>query len=1401
MTAPPRSRRAVLLRLTARLLLGLPLLLGALLLVGWLALRWFVLPHIEDWRQPIAQRVSRSLGATVQIGAIQVDSGGWVPTIEVRDVQVLDPQQRVALTLPRVVASVSARSLLSLDLRFNRFSVEAPSLDIRRDAAGHVRVAGLDLGNGAPGSSDVTAAADWLFRQHEFLIHGGSVHWIDEQRSAMPLALTEVDLELHNGLRGHQVRLGATPPAGWGERLTVEGRFNGPLLARAGNWQRWSGTATADLPHIDVGELRRYVDLPFDFSAGQGSLHGTYELRAGLPQSATVDVALRAVTLRLGARVEALQFEQLAAHVVAQRKSGTTSLQFSGLSFVTADGLRWPNSRLDVSWHQAPGQDPDAGQVQADRLDLGVMAAIAGRVPLGAAIRRLLADAAPQGIVTGLDASWDGPLDAPAHYRVRGRLAGLAFNAGAVAPGASLGRPGLRGADVQFDARDTGGQAQVGVTRGAVNLPGVFADELVPLDSLQASLAWQIDKANRGDEPPHVVVTVSEARFANPDAHGEFRARWQTGSGSSGIAASGGRYPGLLELDGSLGEGQALRTARYLPLGLAAGVRSYIAAAVRGGRIATATFHVKGDLRDFPFRPAQNGIGGEFRIIANVEDLSFAYLPGSVAGDPAARPGWPALTSIAGVLDINRASLAIRQAQARLDGVQFSGIEGRIDSLDNDPRLRIAGQASGPLADMVRFVDATPIGGWIGGALAQATTSGPARLQLELAVPIAEPAATSVKGSLRLAGNDIRMTPDSPPLAGARGVVDFTQGGFTVSGASARVLGGELSFQGSGQGHEKAHFSGHGTVTARGLHRAAGFSPVARLAASLSGQAGYQLSLAFPGGSPQLELSSDLVGLGIALPYPLGKGAATPLALRLRSTTAPASATGTAGASTRRETSWLELGRVLQARIERDTGNAAAGPAQPLRAVLRVSDAGVPASAAGLTLPGAGVGATVDLDHLDLDAWQAASAGWFPDPAGPSAKGPAQPPEPASAPLALPVALPATVALRIGTLTVSTHRLTGLSADVKRQDGLWHAGVTATELAGTIDYRPDGVAGGPAASLASGAGSVVARLSRLKLPRAEAEAGHGAAKAAVPPSAEPPAKLPALDIVAEQFDWGSTPLGRLEIQAGYRPGAADGPWRISKLELDMPEARFTASGAWTARAAAQPAATKLDFKLALSDAGAFLERLGLGPVVRGGQGTISGDVTWPGSPFALEFSQLNGGFRLAVDKGQFLKASPGFGRLLGILSLQSLPRRLLLDFRDVFDTGWAFDSAIGDFTVTAGVAKTNNLRLAGVAATVLLDGQADVDRETQDLHIVVVPEVNAGAASLAYAIINPAVGVGTFLAQFLLRNPLMAANTREFHVTGPWSEPKVARVNRGKNGQAPSETPVAADDAASAAVR
>ena len=713
---------------------------------------------------------------------------------------------------------------------------------------------------------------------------------------------------------------------------------------------------------------------------------------------------------------------------------------------------------------------------------------------------------------------------------------------------------------------------------------------------------------------------------------------------------------------------------------------------------------------------------------------------------------WPGFTALRGELVVDRNRLEIRGASARIGALQWSDVAGHIDELGANAVLAIAGQARGPLADMLAYVDTAPIGGWLDGVLAQASGSHGADLKLALTVPLDMPEKTQVAGSLALPGNDVRLRPDSPLLGNAKGRVDFSEKGFALVGATAHVLGGEASFEGGMQGDAVFHLTGQGVASAEGLRAAGDAGALSRLAGLLSGEAAYRIKVAMPQGRPEVDLSSNLVGLAVDLPAPLRKPAEAAWPLRLQLAAVPNPASATAGAAPTRDRLDIVVGNVVQAHFLRDISGD-----RP-----RVVSGGIGLLEAAPT-PASGVAAHLNFASLNTEAWDAVATrlGAADAEAGAGSD-----------------YLPDTIALRAQELLAGPRRLTKVVAGVALEQGLWRGNVDADQLGGYVEFRPStrNAAGGTAP------GRVYARLARLSLPKSGVEQVENLLD-------QQPASVPALDIVVDDFELRGKRLGRLDILATNVAGSGDAPreWRLSRFNLTTPEAQLAASGHWAAlgSAAAGTGAASgttarrravMDFKLNLADSGALLDRVGYPKVVRGAKGQITGQVSWLGSPLTLDYPSMAGQLHVAVEGGQFLKVDPGAARLLGVLSLQSLPRRFALDFRDVFDDGFAFDGIAGDVKIAQGVAQTHNLRMRGVQAGVLMEGSADIGRESQDLRVVVMPEINAGAASLLYAVINPTIALGTFLAQLILRKPMSAAGMREYQISGSWADPKVERV-------------------------
>jgi uncharacterized protein YhdP len=313
---------------------------------------------------------------------------------------------------------------------------------------------------------------------------------------------------------------------------------------------------------------------------------------------------------------------------------------------------------------------------------------------------------------------------------------------------------------------------------------------------------------------------------------------------------------------------------------------------------------------------------------------------------------------------------------------------------------------------------------------------------------------------------------------------------------------------------------------------------------------------------------------------------------------------------------------------------------------------------------------------------------------------------------------------------------------------------------------------------------VTARLSRLIIPQSAAREVDTLLDSSS-------SDIPALDIIADNFELNQKKFGHLELQASNVTTSGRHEWHLDKLNLANPDGTLDAQGSWGAESAApgSPVRTRLGFTVNSGNVGGLLDRLGIKGAVDHGSATLKGDINWRGSPLSLDYSSLAGTLRLDASKGQFLKADPGVAKLLGVLSLQSLARRLSFDYSDIFGSGFAFDSIDANVAIADGVAATKDFAMKGPSAVVGIEGSADLARETQNLHVVFVPRVNTSAASI-FLLATPVTALGALLFSQVLEGPLSNMFKVEYNVTGPWVAPVFTKIERRAPGSgAPSSEP------------
>ena len=1312
----------------------------------WGGLHFLIVPRIGELRPWLEQQASATLGVQVRIGSVVARSNGLIPSFELSQVRLLDPQGREALRLPSVIAALSPRS--ALNRGFEQLYVEGPVLDVRRSSDGSIWVAGLALSSVQETDG---SAADWLFSQTELAVRHGTVQWTDELRGSPPLTLTGVDVVLRNRHLTHALRLDADPPADWGSRLSLSAVFKQPLLTtRSGNWREWQGQVYAAFERIDLAQLRPYVAAGAGLERGTGALRAWLEVDRTAVRSATADVALSGVHLGLDAGLQPLTLSRASGRVGARQLDGGYEWFTEALAFDTQDGLHWPGGNVRMTLMDAQGKIPASGEIKADRLDLAALADIGQRLPLGEDVRALLARYAPRGLVEQIQASWYGPMAQPERFAAKGRIAQLDI-AAQLQPAVV---PGVRGLNLDFDLNQASGRATVSMRNGRLEFPGVFDEPVLSLDQLSAELQWAVN----GER---VTASATNLKFSNADAQGEAQLKWQSAEPAAGAPHLSVRLPGALDLQGSLSRVEGARVFRYLPQTMDKEVRDYLREAVTGGTATNVKFKVRGDLRDFPFESAKQG---DLKITADIKNASYAFAPNYLL--PRDSLPWPVLTQLNADLVLEHGTLLIKGAKGVVGsgGLQFSKAEGAVNNLYGASAVAVTADARGPLADVLGLVNGSPLSAMTDKVLAKATATGLADYRIKLAIPLAAVDRTTVQGTLTLSGNDVQVSPETPRLGRLRGAMTFSETGFTVNGMQGRALGGDVRLDGglstlapgaAGAKPVPNTLRLQGSATAEGLRQARELGFAARLAQYASGTAAYTASLGVRSGIPELQINSALIGMALNLPAPFAKTAEAALPVRLETQVVRSALSPGARLQDQLQ---LDIGRLASIVYVRDVSGA---EARVLRGAIGVGLAADEAS----PLPAEGVVANVNLPQVDVDAWMQVLT-TVSGPTGPSGGG------------ATGMGyLPTSMAVRSKELLLDGRKLNNVVVGGARDGLLWRANIDASELSGYVEYRQ---------STGPTAGRLYARLARLAIAQSTAQDVENILD-------EQPTSIPALDVVVEDFELRGKKLGRVEMDAVNLASGATSrdvarEWRLNRFNIITPEAVLTASGNWTPinASAAVPAGrsikerrrTVLNFKLDIQDAGDVLSRFGMPGVVRKGKGKIEGQVAWLGSPITLDYPSLGGSFNVDVETGQFLKAEPGIAKLLGVLSLQSLPRRLVLDFRDVFSEGFAFDFLRGDVTIEQGMARTNNLQMKGVNAAVLMEGQADIAKETQLLKVVVIPEINAGSASLIASAINPLVGLSTFLAQVILRRPLMEAATQEFQIDGTWLDPRVTKVER-----------------------
>ena len=276
-----------------------------------LALRYAILPNVENYRADIEQALTRATGLKVGIGGIQAGWDGLRPDLDLRDVKVYDAQGRAALSLPVVAVTLSWWSVPFAELRLHQLSIANADLDIRRDKNGRLSIGGIEMKD-EPASGQMS---DWILGQRRIVIRESRLRWNDEKRRAPELVLANIHLVAANNGEQHRIALTGVPPRALATTLDLRADLHGESLNRL---REWRGEFYADLGRVDLAAWRAWVDYPADVKSGTGSLRTWIGFEGVRLARFTADVGLANAAVRLRRDLPVLELSNLAGRLGAR---------------------------------------------------------------------------------------------------------------------------------------------------------------------------------------------------------------------------------------------------------------------------------------------------------------------------------------------------------------------------------------------------------------------------------------------------------------------------------------------------------------------------------------------------------------------------------------------------------------------------------------------------------------------------------------------------------------------------------------------------------------------------------------------------------------------------------------------------------------------------------------------------------------------------------------------------------------------------------------------------------------------------------------------------------------------------------------------------------------------------
>ncbi|WP_128112678.1 YhdP family protein [Polynucleobacter necessarius] len=1303
---------------------------AALLVLGHLTVRFVIWPQVEKSKASIEKLTGARIGVNVSIDNLRVSWTGIRPDFEIEGLRFngkgkADP----TLQVQKISGELSWNSFYHLAPHFHELYLEGAQIYAQRNQKGIISIAGITTDS----NSNNYSFENWLFSQNNIDIKNVKIIWDDQLNKKSISDINIQTLSLSNGIRRHIGKLQTTTPWTSGP-LNLEVNFIPYLGGQAGDWHDWIGTVSWNLTDLNLDRLAKEFALPLNALEGKLSTNGKIKIDNGKPDGGEAFIAADNLIIQLSKGEDAIALGRLETSLSQEADGGLISVTTKNFAWRDIDSPKTAPleslSPMTFRWRPpaADGEIKEFG-FSSPKISVDDIALFALNLPLSKKVHGWIKASKAEGELQNLDISWSeskSPLSAlnipggwfksnKIDFSISAKLIDLSF------VGINKSMPTVSNLSGFLTANQNQGSFSVNSNNLDLEVNGLLADPKIQLDQANGQINWSKSKGNW-------VISTKKLSLSNPEI---------TTNLSINYIIGGPKDPDSMNLDMDFSNAKLVSAYRYLPVSMDKDTQTYLSKAFAGGVIQNGSLHIKGDPNAIPF---PKGVDGEFSLKLPIVGATFSPAPSS----PGSQVAWPAFTNVNGVIAMQNSNFTVDISKANYKQVALNQFHAEIPNVSAKQLvLSVNGNAQGEAPQMLDYLLSSPVGKKQVKLEKNLQISGPANLVLGLKVPLSGSGNTNTDIQLDFPGNKVQRS-DLPPFENLKGKIRITEVNPEFEDVTANFLGGSIKITSNPTSQGNQSFSISGDIAANFIRNYfsnnASQQSIALLQA-MNGSSKYEGTIYFNKGGSETLLKIDLRDWASSAPAPLKKAAGSPMLgqITVRTSTSSDLSTG-AG-----RISWN--GKIgdqyfVQGELGKD---------DEIRQAIGI---GAPAN-----LPQQGIQLYIASSELNLDAWQ--------DFLGNQNKN---------------IAAPKSGKLNSGNIQISGQvKKLGLfdrtwpdfTLSASNKNNAWQIKMSSPAIAGNLQYQEP--------SNADSSGLISGRLAHLKIPDAIASPINTKKPSPKKTSGSgkvEPGSIPSLDISIDDFLWGKAQLGQIKLKSKTSGNLL----KIESLQISNPQGSSVFSGQWRGATQTDAEQTELNANLDVKDAGQIIAHWSSQKSVEGGQGQVGVNAQWEGSPFAPKYETLSGKANLNLTKGRLLEVNSSGAKLLDVLSLQSLFRFATLDLKgslgNIVTKGTPFNSIDANFDISAGLAQTKQFNVVLDQARVAMTGQINIPKQTQDLRVTIFPTIDATAGSLAAFAINPIVGLGALVGQYLITNQINRNLQSDYLVQGSWENPEVIPLDQ-----------------------